>query len=174
MYADLASKVGAVAAVVIGALWALRLYRMQRTSKANLQVSVVPDVVRIDGEDERRLIRVNITLKNIGRVRSQPGPCGCVFRVWQLSRHAQKTGVLVEWDRPGHYPREPIGAQAIVSSLDVFRPYKKGLYGFEPGVEYHEMEALFAQKGNILLIEVGLSVETDDDGVTEYRLVSVD
>lgn len=178
-YPDFIQKVLTCVAIVIGGLWAYRLYRIQRTSATNLQVTVLPQVIRVEGGESDRLLRVNITLKNIGKVRSKPGPSGCTFRVWKLEKKRQKAGVLVEWDRPGQYPREPIGAQRIVGPLDVFRPYKRGkhgksLYEFEPGVEYHEVEALFVTQGDLLLVEVGLSIETDADGVTEYSLLSIE
>jgi hypothetical protein len=178
-YPDFIQKVLACIAIVLGGMWAYWLFRLQRTSATNLQVTVLPQVIRVQGGESDRLLRVNITLKNIGKVRSKPGPSGCTFRVWKLEQKRQKSGMLVEWDRPGQYPRDPIGAQRIVGPLDVFRPYKKGqggkrLYEFEPGVEYHEVEALFVTQGDLLLIEVGLAVETDEDGVTEYSLVSIE
>ena len=65
----------AITAIVIGALWSIRIYLVSRTERE--AVSVEQSVKTLRLADERYLLRVLVTLRNIGKVKVE-------FKTWRL------------------------------------------------------------------------------------------
>lgn len=152
-------------AIVVGGIWAYWNFVLKRTGVWNLQLTIVPQVIPY--LKDKRLLVINVTLKNVGKVKITPGPSGCRVSVRKLSRNLG-LGKQLEWKE----------AKKIIDSVDVLRHYRDGgreysNYEIEPNCEYHELETLVVSKGDLLNIEVKFWWKKDIDAISENCIFSV-
>jgi hypothetical protein len=162
-YVDILSKVATIVAIVVGGIWAYRNFNLERTDIANPQVVVDPRVLTYT--NEKVLLVVNITLKNVGRRIVRVSKEGCLVSV-----------ELVPADQP-LYKRLKFGeGRAVVKDVNILDEYYVGQpwnYEIEPGNEYHEIYSAVMPKGQFAHVRVSLPLPKDD-ALTEYRLIHLE
>jgi hypothetical protein len=167
---DVVQKLVTVAAIVTAGIWALYTFILQRTGIWNLELTVTPEIVQYTPKD--KLLYVAVTLKNVGKVRVTPGKNGCQLSVRRLSTNAAAGTVLATESPTNRVVRWQEAGEPVITDVDMLRHYDPGTYQLEPGVAYHEMEAVVLPQGSFYLVKVSFwAGENDSDVVTEYRMI---
>jgi len=169
---DIVHKIVTTIAILTAGAWALYTFVIQRTGVWNVALTVTPQIIQYS--NTQKLLTVDVALKNVGKVRAKPsGKDGCLLSVRRLAGDAKAQNVLAADMRTGTLLRWQDAGESVVTDVDMLRHYDPGTYELEPGVEYHELEAVVLPEGSLFLVKVSFSAGTNDnDVITEYRLVS--
>jgi hypothetical protein len=161
--ADFIYKVLTVLALLAGGIWALFTFVLFRTAIANLQLAISPELIKYRGN--LRVTLINVTLRNVGKVKITAGQAGCRLWVRRLPAnlaHGQSLDLEA--------------GESLIDGVDLLAKYDKEFpYEIEPGSEYHEFGNLVARTGDLLSITVTFYLgKLEDDAISEHRLVYIE
>ncbi len=152
----LTESIVTIIAIVVGGIWVLYRLGRERTDVWNLQMNVTPQVLDYSGDSN--LLIIWVSLRNIGKIKFQPGTRGCLVSVYSLDQSAPLGTVL-----------EPV--DPLMEDINLLRHYDHGGYWLEPQAEYTECDAVIVPQDRPLLVKVAFWSEDDTDSITEYRVV---
>ncbi len=89
---DLVNKIATSLGLFIGGVWALFTFVLFRASVTDLQLTILPEV--IDYRHNLRIVLINVSLKNVGKVVIRAGSAGCACSVWKLPTDLSAGGKL--------------------------------------------------------------------------------
>jgi hypothetical protein len=162
-WAELASKILTALGLLAGGIWALFTFVLFRSAVGNLQLTIHPQVIKYRGD--LRIVLINVTLKNVGKVKIKAGSGGCRLWVWRLP-DSRNHGECLELN----------SGEALLDNVDLLAQYDRRFpYEIEPGAEYHEFGNLVVQAGDVLSMKTTFFFGSiDEDAITEYRLAYVE
>jgi hypothetical protein len=161
--ADFVYKVLTILALLAGGIWALFTFVLFRTAIENLQLSISPELIKYHGN--LRVALINVTLRNVGKVKITAGQAGCRLWVRKLPTNLMH-GESLDLE----------AGDSLVDGVDLLANYDKAFpYEIEPGSEYHEFGNLVAAAGDLLSIRATFYLGAlEDDAISEYRLVYIE
>ena len=152
-------------AIIVAGIWAYWNFVVRRTGIWNLQIIVNPEVLPY--KNNKRLLVIYVTLKNIGSVKITPGSKGCRVTVYRLEKNGRE-GKILDWEK----------GKIIMKEVDILKRYKgkRGYLGYEiePNCEFDEIETLIVKRGDLLLIQADFWWLKNEDVVNDYKVVHVE
>ncbi len=149
----------AAVAIAMGGVW----FILMRKWAWNLQVFAKPTILSYNGST---LLVVDVSLKNVGRVKFRPTYQGVTLKVYQVERTAGDLLKNIE-------KSQPIADE--INLLTHYDNYPESYY-IEPGCEYHEVAVLpvSVPPGALLVVDVtahGGKTDTDasDMAVVQFQ-----
>jgi len=145
-----------IIAIITGGFWSYILFIKRRENAYNWSLDATANFNNY--RENLKLLTVDITLKNIGRVKLIPSKKGCWFSLRYLS-----TECMVD-DTPHWNDAVP-----IIEEYDVIRkanpritgPIEKN-YWIEPGAQYVETINVVISEGLILMAEIGFESKNEE------------
>ncbi len=152
-------------ALLIGGIWAFNNFIRSRAGVWNLNIQVAPETIEV--EDGRKLLVINVHLRNIGNVKIVPGPSGCVVKVIPIITNTEEVFSEIKAD-----------TSKIIYQEDILKKYYRPKIGYnnyeiEPNSEYHEEICLLVEEKNIFEIQVEFFYKQDKDSITESNIYSI-
>ncbi|OGH06570.1 MAG: hypothetical protein A2W22_02820 [Candidatus Levybacteria bacterium RBG_16_35_11] len=164
LISDIASQFATAIAIIAGGAWAYWNFVIKRVNVWNLSVVIDPEIYPYKGS--KKLLVINVTLKNVGNVKISPGSKGCRLTVYKLPKN-KNTGESLDWEK----------YKTLLKDVDILRRYKgkRGYQGYEiePNCEYDEFETLVVKKGELILIKADFWWLKNEDVINDYKVVHV-
>lgn len=82
VWAGIISDLAGTFAFIIGGVWVIRNYRLNRTGKWNLKMVISPEAIYYN--EEYDMVIINILLNNIGKIKIVPGSSGLQVTVRKI------------------------------------------------------------------------------------------
>lgn len=165
LWADTINTILSIIGLIIGGIWVYRKYIIHRTAQWNLKMAVSSQVFPYS--ENLCMVVLSFKFNNEGTVKITPGKSGCTLSVKKIRRDAQKDVCLDYYD-----------GITIIDKKDILRKYYRDKIGYknyviEPKAEYHEVETLIVEKGELLAVRVEFFWKNDRDSITEYSIHQV-
>lgn len=152
-------------AFVIGAVWAYGKFVRGREHEWNVFVAFDLKSHSINGNDESRLVAVDVTLEN--RSETQVILDEVLIRIQKVVVDQEaKSGVISSVEPNGDKWHD---VNVLTTNYKPGTPYR-----IEPKATYHESVSVLVSEIGLYFVKVYLSAATEDDSISEIRVFNVE